>query len=96
MEPTSSPRTNIKQHNRDDGEEVTQKLFTIQSSTKRDTLEQVPVETTSENIKKSSNDIPEFIKKPHKDSSEVIEKLNTVRINAVDYNPRERHICRVI
>ena len=87
MEPTSSPKSNINQPNRDDGEEVTQKLFTIRSSTKRDTLEQVPIETTSENIKKSSNVIPEFIKKPHKDSSEVIEKLNTVHINAIGYYP---------
>ena len=84
MESTSSPRSNINQQNRDDGEDVTQKLFTIQSSATRDKLEQEPVETTSENIKKSSNDIPESINKPHKDSSEVIEKINTVRINAVD------------
>ncbi|MGZ3609099.1 MAG: glycoside hydrolase family 3 protein [Ktedonobacteraceae bacterium] len=84
MESTSSPRSNINQQNRDDGEDVTQKLFTIQSSDTRDKLEQEPVETTSENIKKSSKDIPESINKPHKDSSEVIEKINTVRINAVD------------
>ena len=37
MESTSSPRSNTKQQNRDDGEEVTQKLFTIQSSAKHDT-----------------------------------------------------------
>ena len=84
MESASSPRSNIKQQNRDDGEDVTQKLFTIHSSATRDKLEQEPVETTTENIKKSSNDIPESINKPHKDSSEVIEKINTVRINAVD------------
>ena len=30
MESASSPRSNIKQQNRDDGEDVTQKLFTIQ------------------------------------------------------------------
>jgi beta-N-acetylhexosaminidase len=84
MESTSSPRSNINQQNRDDGEDVTQKIFTIQSSATRDKLEQELVETTSENIKKSSNDIPESINKPHKDSSEVIEKINTVRINAVD------------
>ena len=79
MESTSSPRSNTKQQNRDDGEEVTQKLFTIQSSTKHDNLEQNPVEPNIEDveeIQESSNDLPEFIKKPQKDLSEEIEKLD--------------------
>ena len=87
MESTSSPRSNTKQQNRDDGEEVTQKLFTIQSSAKRDNLEQKPVETTTEDveeIQESSNDLPESIKKPQKDSNEAIEELDTAHITAVD------------
>ena len=87
MESTSSSRANIKQQNRDGGEDVTQKLFTIQSTAIRDTQEQKPAETTTEDIEdiqESSNDIPEFVKKPQKDLSEAIEKLDTARINAVD------------
>ena len=90
MESTSSPRSNTKQQNRDDGEEDTQKLFTIQSSAKHDNLEQNPVEPNIEDveeIQESSNDLPESIKKPQKDSSEEIEKLDTTRINAVDNSP---------
>jgi beta-N-acetylhexosaminidase len=90
MESASSPRSNIKQQNKDDGEDVTQKLFTIQSSAKPDKLEQKPVETTTEDIEdlqESSNDISESIKKPQKDSNEAIEKLDTARINAVDDSP---------
>ena len=87
MESTSSSRSNIKQQNRDGGEDVTQKLFTIQSTAIRDTQEQKPAETTTEDIEdiqESSNDIPESVKKPQKDLSEAIEKLDTARINAVD------------
>ena len=90
MESTSSPRSNTKHQNKDDGEEITQKLFTIQSSAKRDNLEQKPVETNIEDIEEiqeSSNELPESIKKPQKDSSEAIEKLDTARINAVDNSP---------
>jgi len=90
MESTSSPRSNTKQQNRDDGEDVTQKLFTIQSSAKPDNLEQKPVETAtdySEDLQESSNDIPESSNKLQDDSSKAIEKLDTARINAVDNSP---------
>ena len=90
MESTSSPRSNTKHQNKDDGEEITQKLFTIQSSAKRDNLEQKPVETNIEEIEEiqeSSNELPESIKKPREDSSEAIEKLDTARINAIDNSP---------
>ena len=66
MESTSSPRSNTKQQNRDDGEEDTQKLFTIQSSAKHDNLEQNPVEPNIvdvEEIQESSNDLPEIYQK---------------------------------
>jgi beta-N-acetylhexosaminidase len=90
MESTSSPRSHTKQQNRDDGEEVTQKLFTIQSSTKRDDSEQKPVETNIEDIEEiqeSSNDLPESTKKPQKDAGKAIEKLDTAPTNAVDNSP---------
>ena len=66
MESTSSPMSNTKQQNGDDGEEVTQKLFTIQSSDKSDNLEQKPVETNIEEIEEiqeSSNELPEIYQK---------------------------------
>src|SRR5260370_37700130 len=88
MESTSSPTSNTRHQNEDDGEEVTQKLFTIQSSDKPGKLEQKPVKTTTEDIEdlqESSNDIPESIKKLQKDSSETIEKLDTADIPAADY-----------
>jgi beta-N-acetylhexosaminidase len=90
MESTSSPRSNTKQQNRVDGEEVTQKLFTIQSSAKSDNSEQNPVETNiedEEEIQEASNDLPESIKKPQNDAGEAIEKLETTRIYAVDNSP---------
>ncbi len=90
MESTSSPTSNTRQQDGDDGEEVTQKLFSIQSPDKSDDLEQKSVETTTEDIEdlqESSNDFPESIKKLQNDSSEGIEKPDTARVNAVDNSP---------
>ncbi len=86
MESTSSPRSNIKQQNRINTEEATHKLFTTQSSAQSGGLEQKPVDMTSEDIQKSSKDIPEIIKNPQNDSSEAIEGLDTEHIFAVDYS----------
>lgn len=86
MESTSSPRSNIKQQNRINTEEATHKLFTTQSSAQSGGLEQKPVDMTSEDVQKSSKDIPEIIKNPQNDSSEAIEGLDTEHIFAVDYS----------
>ena len=78
--------SNMKQKNGDVREEVTENLFTIQSSDKSKSLEQKPAESTGEDVNKSSKDIPENAKGSQNDSYEAIEGLDTAHIPAADYS----------
>jgi len=77
MESTDSPISNTSQQNRDGGEEVTQKLFTIQSSDKSGNLEQKSAQLTDKDIVKNTQN-------SLKDSYEEIEELDTAHIPAAD------------
>ena len=59
MESTRSPKSNGKLQSEDDGEEVTQELFIVQSSKKSGNLEQKTVDSTGTATDKSSNDSSE-------------------------------------
>jgi hypothetical protein len=88
MESTSSPMSNTKQQIGVDGE-VTQKLFTIQSSDKSGMLEQKPADLTAKDVIKSSQDIPEpsseTANNSQNDSYGAIDGLDTAHMSAVDY-----------
>jgi beta-N-acetylhexosaminidase len=90
MESTSSPIPNTKQQNGDDGEEVTQKLFTLQSSNRSDSLEQQPANSNDEDVNTSSKDTPETNSETAKisqnDSYEANEGLDTAHIPAANYS----------
>ena len=90
MESTSSPLPNMKQHNGDVGEVVTQKLFTIQSSDRIGRLEQQTDDSTGNIVNTSSKDISETnsetAKNSQNDSYEAIEGLDTAQIPAADYS----------
>ena len=93
MESTRPPTSSRKLQNEDVGEEVTQKLFTIQSSDKSSTLEQKPDDSTGKNINKSSKDspdtYPETPNNSQNDSFEAIDGLDTAHIPAVEYSGAE-------
>src|SRR6266480_1827239 len=93
MESTSSPKSKRKLQNGDDREEVTQKLFTIQTSDKAGRFEQKPADSTGKdpNIssKNSSETYPETTKNSQNDSFEAIDGLDTANISAVDYTQSE-------
>src|SRR5713101_570826 len=80
MESTRPPKSNRKLQSEDDGEEVTQKLFIIQSSDKSGQLEQKPVDSTATATNKSSNDSSEVVSNSQNGSFEAIDGLDTVGI----------------
>src|SRR5260370_9835331 len=80
MESSRPPTSNGKLQSGDDGEEVTQKLFIIQSSDKSGKLEQKPVDSTDTATNRSSKDSSEVASNSQNDSFEAIDSLNTVRI----------------
>ncbi len=85
MESTRPPTSNRKLHNGDVGEEVTQKLFTLQSSAKSGRLEQKPADSTGTDTNESSKDSPEAANNSQNDSFEAIDGLDTVNILAINY-----------
>jgi beta-N-acetylhexosaminidase len=85
MESTSSPISNMRQQHGDDGEEVTQKLFTIQSSDKSANLEPKSAHLTDNDVNTSSKDIVTNTQNSLKDSCEAIEGLDTAHVPAADY-----------
>jgi len=93
MESTRPPTSNRKLHNGDVGEEVTQKLFTLQSSAKSGRLEQKPADSTGTDINESSKDSPETCSETannsQNDSFEAIDGLDTVNILAINYSEAE-------
>ena len=93
MESTSSPMPNTRKQNGDDGEEVTQKLFTIQSSDKNGMLEQKPAESTAKNVNQSSKDIPklksESANNSQNDAFDEIDRLETANIPALDHSEED-------
>ena len=93
MESTRPPTSNRKLQNGDDGEEVTQKLFTIQSSDQRGWLEHKPADLTGKDVNKSSKGNPEIspeaANNSQNDSFEAIEGLDTANISTVDYSEAE-------
>jgi len=93
MESTSSPKSKRKLQNGDDREEVTQKLFTIQTSDKTGRFEQKLAESTGKDPNKSSKNssetYPETTKNAQNDSFEAIDGLDTANISAVDYTQTE-------
>ena len=93
MESTSSPMSNTRKQNGDDGEEVTQKLFTIQSSDKNGMLEQKPAESTAKNVNQSSKDIPklksESANNSQNDAFDEIDRLETANIPALDHSEED-------
>ena len=80
MESSRPPTSNGKLQSGDDGEEVTQKLFIIQSSDKSGKLEQKPVDSTDTATNRSSKDSSEVASNSQNDSFEAIDSLDTVRI----------------
>ncbi len=89
MESTRPPTSNRKLHNGDVGEEVTQKLFTLQSSAKSGRLEQKPADSTGTDTNESSKDSPEAANNSQNDSFEAIDGLDTVNILAINYSKAE-------
>src|SRR6266851_1298627 len=89
MESTRPPTSNRKLQSGDDGEEVTQKLFIIQSSDTSGKLEQKPVDSTDTATNKSSKDSSEVASNSQNDSFEAIDSLDTVNIRAADYSEAE-------
>ena len=89
MESTSSPKSKRKLQNGDDREEVTQKLFTIQTSDKTGRFEQKSADSTGKDPNKSSKNssetYPETTKNAQNDWFEAIDGLDTANISAVDY-----------
>jgi len=80
MESTRPPKSNGKLQSEDDGEEVTQKLFIVQSSKKSGNLEQKPVDSTATITNKSGNDSSEVGSNSQNGSFEAaIDSLETVR-----------------
>src|SRR6266849_6647120 len=79
MESTRPPTSNRKLQSGDDGEEVTQKLFIIQSADKSGKLEQKPVDSTNTATNKSYKDRSEVASNSQNDSFEAIDSLDTVR-----------------
>jgi beta-N-acetylhexosaminidase len=86
MESTSSPIPNTKQQNGDVGEEVTQELFTIQSSDSSGRLEQKSADSNDEDVNTSSKDTSETAKISQNDSYEANEGLDTTHIPAANYS----------
>ena len=93
MESTSSPKSKRKLQNGDDREEVTQKLFTIQTSDKTGRFEQKSADSTGKDPNKSSKNssetYPETTKNAQNDWFEAIDGLDTANISAVDYTQTE-------
>ncbi len=89
MESTRPPTSNRKLHNGDVGEEVTQKLFTLQSSAKSGRLEQKPADSTGTDTNESSKDSPEAANNSQNDSFEAIDGLDTVNILTINYSKAE-------
>ena len=89
MESTRPPTSNRKLHNGDVGEEVTQKLFTLQSSAKSGRLEQKPADSTGTDTNETSKDSPETANNSQNDSFEAIDGLDTVNILAINYSEAE-------
>ena len=89
MESTRPPTSNRKVHNGDVGEEVTQKLFTLQSSAKSGRLEQKPADSTGTDTNESSKDSSEAANNSQNDSLEAIDGLDTVNILAINYSKAE-------
>ncbi len=79
MESTRPPKSNRKLQSEDGGEEVTQKLFNVQSSSKSGKLEQKPVDPTTTGTNKSSNGSSEVGSNSQNGSFEAIDGLDTVR-----------------
>jgi beta-N-acetylhexosaminidase len=80
MESTRPPKSNGKLQSEDDGEEVTQKLFIVQSSKKSGNLEQKPVDSTATTTNNSSNDSSEVGSNSQNGSFEAaIDSLEPVR-----------------
>ncbi|HEY6284971.1 MAG TPA: hypothetical protein VIX20_04870, partial [Ktedonobacteraceae bacterium] len=100
MESTRPPTSNRKLQNGDDGEEITQKLFTIQSSDKSGRLEQKPADSTGKDVNKSSagslETSPETANDSQNGSSEAIDGLDTVHIPAVDFSEVEDTSLEII
>ena len=85
MESTSSPISNTRQQNGDEGEEVTQKLFANQSSDKSVNVEPESAHLTNEDdVNTSSKDIVKNTQNPLKDSFETIDGLDTAETPAAD------------
>src|SRR6266487_5598270 len=99
MESTSSPKSKRKLQNGDDREEVTQKLFTIQTSDKTGRFEQKSADSTGKDPNKSSKNssetYPETTKNAQNDWFEAIDGLDTANISAVDYIQTDRKSTRL-
>src|SRR6266576_3551636 len=89
MESPRPTTSNKKIHNGDVGEEVTQKLFTLQSSAKSGRLEQKPADSTGTDTNESSKDSSEAANNSQNDSFEAIDGLDTVNILAINYSKAE-------
>src|SRR5438093_878145 len=96
MESTRPPTSNRKLQSGDVGEEVTQKLFTAQSSDKSGTLEQKPIDSTGTVTNKSSKDIPEAVNNSQNDPFEAIDGLDTANILAINYSKAENTLLEII
>jgi beta-N-acetylhexosaminidase len=85
MESTKPPKSNREPQSRDDGEEVTQKLFSMKSSDKSDKSEQKLLELTITNSNQSSNDGYEVASNSPNISPEAIDGPDIASFLASDH-----------
>ncbi len=84
MESARPPTSNRKQQSRDVGEEETKKLFIVQTSGKRGTLEQGPADSIETGTSMFAKGRPEAASNSQIDSVEAIDDLDTINMPAVD------------
>ncbi len=84
MESARTPTSNRMQQSGDTEEEVTQKLFSVQTSNKRGKLEQRPADSTETGASMLANGHLEAAADEQIDSFEALDGPNTINLPAVD------------